>query len=569
MTLAPRAAPAPHPRALQHDRVRLALALSALSASCCPARPLETAPATPLPAFEGLYADVEKRARASGAGAFEMKAHGFGAEGERIGAFVDVAAEACVLVAASASAGVTDVDAFAYADDGTIVAADERPSPQAAFMVCPPHPGRVYVSARVVTGAGALVIAASRVEVDQADAVSRAADARTAGVESGRLDSWPHLEERIGARRRLLGGRWEELRRVALQVDPRAPTRTTFELLPRRCADVFLAPGDEVGAIDLVAEDGGGRIIARGAPEAGSARVLVLCTETGETISLALRPRESPGLAALVIGQSSEGAEAALGRAISVDRATATQPLADARRSLGEQLTKAGFAEPKLVGTADVRVGSRAPFSLSLPKGCARVEAIAGAPLGAFTAAIWEADGGLLAETTGGPRAALWACGAAREAELDAEAEARPGPLAVEVRVLRDAPEALVAHPLAASRLLDAMYGDAIGAPIGWEGAKAISLEASARVRQPLSVAAHTCVDVAAAMGPGGSGLELRLSDGAGVADEALHADTITRGRFVVLDRVCAAAAGVERTLELRLTTGEGHALVLVKQVPD
>ena len=532
-------------------------------ASCCPARPVDAVPIAGDPAFESLYADVAKRARASGAAAFEMKAHGFGAEGERIGAFVDVEADACVLVSANASAGVTDVDAFAYADDGSTVAADERPNPQAVFMVCPPHPGRIYVSARVVTGAGAVVIATSRVEVAQADAVSRAADARSAGDESGRLDSWPRLEERIQARRKLLGGRWEELRRVALQVDPRAATRTTFELLPRRCADVFVAPGDEVGAIDLVAEDGGGRIIARGSPEAGAARVLVLCTATGETISLALRPRESAGLAALVIGQSPEGAEAELGRSLRVDRATATQPLADARKSLGERLSKAGFAEPKLVGTAELRVGSRAPLSLSLPRGCSRVDAIAGAPLGAFSAAIWEADGGLLAEVTGGPRAALWTCGAAREVELDAEAEARPGPLAVELRALQGAPEVLVTHPLAASRLLDAVYGDAIAAPAGWEGAKAVGLAAAERVRQPISIAAHTCVDVAAAIGAGGSGLELRL------ADELGHADTITRGRFVVLERVCAATAAVERTLELRLTTGEADALVLLKQVPN
>ncbi|MFO0616646.1 MAG: hypothetical protein U0414_28895 [Polyangiaceae bacterium] len=529
--------------------------------ACGPPHPVD-APKPPAdPAFEALYADVAQRARAGGAGPFEMIAHGYGAEGERIGGFVDVSPDACVLVAVAASSGVSDVDAFAYADDGSTVAADERPNAQAAFMVCPPHPGRIYVSARVVTGAGAIAIATSTVHVEQAEAVSRAADARTATAESGRLDSWPRLEERVRSRRKLLGARWDELRRIALQVDPRAPTRTTFEVLANRCVDVFVAPSDEVGAIDLVAEDGEGRIIARGEPEAQSARTLVLCTRTGEEVSLSIRPRESAGLVALVVGQSSDGGEQELARGVHVDHLTASEPLASARKVLADALSKAGFAEGKLAGTSELRVGSRTTFPLSLPAGCARVDAIAGAPLGGFRVAAWELDGQAISEIPGGSRATVWACGAARAAELDAEADARPGPLAVEVRAVKDAPKALVEHPLAASRLLGAMYGDALAAPEGWELTQVVALAAAERVRQPLSIAAHTCAEVGAAIGAGGSGLELRL------ADDLNHVDAITRGRFVVIDRACAADAAVSRTVELRLTTGEGEGLLLVRQV--
>jgi hypothetical protein len=532
-------------------------------AACCPQRPVDVPHPAGDPAFEALYADVAQRARASGAAAFAMAAHGYGAEGERLGAFVEVAPDACVLVTVAASPGVSDVDVFAYADDGSTVAADERPNAQAAFMLCPPHPGRIYVSARIVTGAGALVIATSRVAVEQSEAVSHAADARTATDESGRLDSWPRLEERVRARRKLLGARWDDLRRIALQVDPRAPTRTTFEVLANRCVDVFVAPSDEVGAIDLVAEDGEGRIVARGEPDSGAARTLVLCTRTGETVSLSVRPRESAGLVALVVGQSPEGAEQELGRSIHVDHLTATEPLASAPKALADALSKVGVGEAKLAGSSDLRVGSRTTFPLSLPRGCARIDAIAGAPLGAFSLAVWELDGQALAEAPGGARATVWACGAAREAELDAEAEARPGPLAVEVRGMKDAPNAFVEHPLAASRLLGAVYGDALAAPDGWERVQTVALAASERVRQPLSIAAHTCVDVGAAIGPGGSGLELRF------ADELNHADAITRGRFVVKDRSCAGESGATRTLELRLTTGEGAGLLLSRQLTD
>lgn len=530
-------------------------------AGCCPGRAVEVPVVHGEPVFEALYADVATRAKAGGAGPFVDAAHGYGAEGERVGAFVDVPEEGCLLVTASGSSGVTDIDAFAYADDGATVAADERPDARAVFLVCPPHPGRVWVSARIVTGAGALVIATSSVGVDRAEAVGKAAGARTAAVESGRLDSWPHLEERVRARRKQLGGRWDDVRRIALQVDPRAPTRTTIDVLPDRCVDVFVAPSDEVGVVDLIAEDGDGRIVARGEPESGSARVLLLCTRTAETVSLSLRPRESSGLAALVVGLSEEGAEVSIARSIHVEHLTATLPVADARRGLAESLAKAGLGEPKLAGTSDVRAGSRATFALALPKGCARVDAVAGAPLGAFSFAIWEADGQLLAETRGGPRATAYACGDARAADLDAEAEARPGPLAVEVRAIPDAPKAFVDHPLAASRLLGAVYGDAPAAIDGWDRVKIVALAPSERVRQPLAIAPHTCADVGVAVGPGASGVELRL------ADEVGHADTITRGRFVAVDRACAAATAIERTLELRLTTGEGDALLLVRPI--
>lgn len=527
--------------------------------ACGPPHPVEPPHAAGDPSFDALFADVAQRAQGAGAGAFADAAHGYGAEGERIGAFVDVPADACVLVAAAGSSGVTDIDAFAYADDGATVAADERPDARATFLVCPPHPARVWVSARIVTGAGALVIASSPVAVERADAVSKAAGARTASTESGRLDSWPRLEERVRARRKSIGGRWDDLRRIALQVDPRAPTRTTIDVLPNRCIDVFLAPSDEVGVVDLVAEDADGRIVARGEPDSGAAQVLLLCARTAETISLSMRPREAPGLAALVVGQSEEGAEHAIARALHVEHIHATEPLEAAQKTLGALLSAAGFGSPKLVGTAEIRVGTRTPFTLALPRGCTRVDAIAGVPLGAFGFSMWETDGQLLAEVDGGPRATAYACGEARSVDLDAEAEARPGPLAVETRSVPDPPKAFIDHPLAASRLLGAVYGEGTALLEGWDRVAVVALAPSERIRQPLSIAAHACVDVAIAVGSGASGIELRL------ADEIDHADTIARGRFVAIDRACAGAAQVERTIEVRLTTGEGEGLLLVR----
>jgi hypothetical protein len=288
----------------------------------------------------------------------------------------------------------------------------------------------VYVSARIVSGAGKVAIGTAVVRPEKAASVALAMHAKNQGDETGRLDSWPGLEARIQARRRLLGSRFQDVRRIALVVDPRAPTRTTVEIEPRHCLDVFATPSEEVSSLELVAEGDGGRIVAR-AQSDGRDRGMVLCSATGDSATLALRPRGAPGTVALVVGVSTEGAEQEIERSVRVDRLSASLPLVGARRALAADLKQAGYPDATVAGNGDARVGSRAAIQLKLPEGCERLDVIAGSPLGPMEAAMWEANGSLIAEAKGGARATLYACGSARNAEVDVEAETIPGPFAV------------------------------------------------------------------------------------------------------------------------------------------
>jgi hypothetical protein len=416
----------------------------------------------------------------------------------------------------------------------------------------------VYVSAKIVGGAGSIAIGVAEVPSERAPLVAKAVGARNRADDSGRLDAWPGLEARVLERRRRLGSRWEDLRRAALPLDPRAPTKTTFEIGPRRCVDVFTTPSEEVASLVVEAESEEGRTIARAEPE-GRDRVMVLCSTSGDTVTLSLRPRGAPGVAAIVLGSSVEGAEAEIASSSRIDRVTATQPLADARRELGALLAKAGYSEPKTLGTGDAKVGSRAGIDLKLTDGCARVDVVAGEPLGAVSAALWDEAGNLVAESRGSARATLFACGSARDARLDVEAEARPGPFAAELRPIAAPPRALIDHPLAASRLLERLYADDTVVP-DLSSISAIELAPSKLARLPIALDAGTCLDVATAVDTTGSGLDLRLTSAHG-------SETITRGRFVTGDRACATDAKIDLTAEIRLTTGEGAALVATRRV--
>jgi hypothetical protein len=70
-----------------------------------------------------------------------------------------------------------------------------------------------------------------------------------------------------------------------------------------------------------------------------------------------------------------------------------------------------------------------------------------------------------------------------------------------------------------------------------------------------------SCVEVIVALEGGGSGIDLRLVDG------ATGEGTITRSRVVAADRLCAAPPGKPGTSEIRLGAGKAEALVLARVV--
>lgn len=500
---------------------------------------------------------------AAGAGPLRVLGAEIASEGDRVGAFVEIPAAECLVAFARPSPSIGDVDLFAFEDDGSPFATDESPNQGATIVVCPPHPRRLYVVARVMAGVGLLGVGVQSVPAAKADAVTRALRARgRPGEDSGRLDAWPGLESKIREHRAAVGGKWEDVRRVAVPVAPRASSRISIALDPHRCADVLLAPSEEIGSLDAVLEDARGRVIAR-ARERGSDRSAVVCAgaERAE-VSVAMRPRASQGLVAVVIGRSLPGAGAEIALTTFAAHAAAQGDLPASRADLERSLAGHGYAAARLAGTSSARAGQRSSVTVDVPAGCARIDVVAGKPLGAFRAELWDDQGALVTQVYGGTTGAFFACGKGGAWRADVEALETPGPFAVEVRKEKTAPPALVAHPLAAARLLGRL--EAAGTPVDASAAQAaqvVPLDAAALRSTTFTVQAGACVEVLAALDAGAQGLDLRL------IDVSSSESSLVRGAFAASDRLCAGNAAKPGKVELRLASGKADALVLTRAV--
>jgi hypothetical protein len=185
----------------------------------------------------------------------------------------------------------------------------------------------------------------------------------------------------------------------------------------------------------------------------------------------------------------------------------------------------------------------------------------AGEPLGPFDVGLWTDDGVLLGESAAGRRATVVACREkAVEARLDVGSDGRPGPFIVERRTLTTPPAALLAHPLALSRLFERLRG--LDEPTPSELATAVSLELPARRRvdTTFELGADECLEPVVALDDeSNGGIDLRL------ANEASSDNVLGRGRFVASQRLCVSEAARVR-LELRADHGPQKGLLLVRR---
>jgi len=547
----------------------LALGCGATPGGTTPAKPAQNGPKT-LTVSDGrldgeaLLAPDGAIAIAAGAGPLQVIGADIAAEGDRVGGFVEVPDGECLIAYARPSPTIGDVDLFAYEDDGNPFSTDESPNQGGTILVCPPHPRRLYVVARVMSGAGLLAVGVQSVPTARADAVAAAVHARgRPGEDTGRLDAWPGLEAKLREHRSAVGGRWEDVRRIALPVTPRASSRISLVLDPHRCADVFLAPSEEIGSLEAVVEDARGRVIAR-MREKGRDRFAVICATERSELSVAVRPRASQGLVAVVIARSAKGAGAEVAQTVFVDHVTQPLELPQARIALERSLAGRGYPAPKAFGTAAARTGQRTTVAIDLPAGCARIDVVAGKPLGTFRAELWDDQSALVTQVYGGAGATFFACGKGGAWRTDVEALESGGPFTLEVRKEKTAPAALAAHPFAAARLLGRL--SAAGGPVDAstaQSAQVVALDAAALQTVSFAVPANTCVEFIAALDAGGQGLDLRILDG-------LTSETsLVRGATVASDRLCAGGAPKPAKAELRLSAGKTAALVLTRPLPS
>ncbi len=483
-----------------------------------------------------------------------------GVAGDRVTSLLEVPEGDCAIAIARATSTVDDVDLFAYGEDGAVLGSDEGSDKTPSLLICPPHPRRVMLMARIAAGHGLVAVGAERVLLRDAERVAKAYGARyRPGELARRMTVWPGLDERIDEHRRLVGGEWVDLRRVAVPLDARTPTRLSAPIDAERCLDVLAIPSDEVTGLDLTLLDADGRIIGR-ADAVGRDRSLVVCSPAPATVTLELRPHGGIGLAVVMMSRSREGTEGDIERTTEKLEIFASEDVNHERRLRSAELARAGYAAGRVVASGTLPLGRRLSTSLDLPGGCVRLDWVSGVPLRGVRVWVYADDGALLARDEG-PKPVLFVCGKAGRARLDAESLARPGPFAVELRQERGTPKLFEAHPLGAGRLLHRMLERGIIDSARRVGAVyEHPLTSEAIAKRTLTLPYGRCLEATLALGAGAEGAELRFvtAEGAELA--------LSRGSNVASTRVCAADAdsvtGPEVVVEMRVVGGSATGLL-------
>ncbi len=506
-----------------------------------------------------LLGDLPARVSRLGGGPLAIVASGPMSEGERLGAFVDIPADVCLLTYGRSSASLEDIDLAAFAEEGSPVAVDEGPDPKPTLLLCPPHPARVYIAAHAASGEGLCVVGAQLVPKDRAAEVGRAAGARGATGGAPRTpEAWPGLDEQVRMHHAAIGGTWEEQRRVAIAADTRAVSAVGFNVEEGGCSDALVVPDEDVAVVDVDVLDGEGRLIAR-AKDGGPARSVTVCSPIAVTGSLQVRPHVGRGLVAVVVAKTKAGTSRELLTRPEVAWVAPALPLDATRAARNSALAKAGYGAPSSSQNGLLQLGRRAtvPVDLAGAAACTRIDVVAGAPLALVEAAAWDDAGALLATAEGAGDATLFACGKGK-ARVDLGTRGRPGPYAVLARAERWKDTAFAAHPLAASRML----GRAAVGPLWLFEGGAVSvrhavLDAAHQYVQNATVPPGQCLRVAIGVEGDGTGLEARLFD-------AVTGDEVDRSHGQNAASVRACATGTTRTvrLEVRATAGKLDAVV-------
>jgi hypothetical protein len=538
----------------------LALAGLALGGAGC-ARAPQAAPARLAPAaFGKASGSPNARAWFRTPRQSEIVTVEAGVAGDRVASLVDLPEASCAIFIARGTDTIEDLDLLAYGEDGAVLGMDEGPDKTPALLVCPPHPGRVYVAARIAAGHGLVALGVERVDPRDAEHAADVYHARHRQTENAaRLASWPGLAERIAEHRARLGGSWQDVRRVAVPLDARIPTRVSASVTENRCLHALVLATDELSHVELSALDQNGQILGR-ATSLGRDRSLVVCSPLDSSVTFELRPQGGRGVAVLVLSQSEPGSVNEIDDALRVELYP-SGTLDETRQKNASRLDGLGYPKAKVLKTGTLQPGRLDSASFALPKGCSRVDVLAGAPVRGMSVRLWAADDSLIAMSDGRATPVLFACSPGGPVRIDTESLARPGPYSVELRVEPDAPPILQTYPLAAGRLLEHMLQHGLirsGAQAGKITHHQLSPEHLET--EQILVPVGRCVDLTLALGPGASGAEVRLVDTDSGEELALgRGTTATSARACALD--ARSGGTVHARAELRVAAGQADGL--------
>jgi hypothetical protein len=544
-------------------RAALLLALS----SCQPAAPFSVAPHSVPPANLRISERPLDPRRIKGAGSFGksvMLAVEAGIAGDRVSTLLEVPKSECVVVIARGSESIEDLDLLAYAEDGAALGSDEASDREPSLLICPPHPGRIFLTARIAQGHGIVAVGAERVAPAlAAQAAERYAVKSREPGDPARLKAWPGLDELILRERARIGGKFQDLRRVALALDSSVSTTLPATIDAGRCVHGLFIPSDDVSHLDVAALDDQGRILGR-AVGSGRQRAIVVCSPTAAEISFEIRPHAGRGLAVAALSRSVAGTETEIeGDVVRRD----VYPSGDATselKALEGRLKKLGYPAASPVAKLELAIGRRSSTTLNLSDGCTRIDLVGAAPLRGLDARLWSDSGQLRATAAGGGSATLFGCGAGK-LRLDTSALLGPGPVRVVTHREADVPAELTRLPLAGGRLVSRMVSrgallraDAIGK------VTELALTAEQLTTVPVMVPLDRCLEIDVAIEGSAAGVELRAIE----QDSDLELDSAV-GEAAASTRLCAygrdALGSLNARVELRSVGAAARALVATR----
>jgi hypothetical protein len=119
-----------------------------------------------------LLGSATKSALSEGATDLRIVGADAATEGDRIGGFVEVKSDACLVAYARGTSAVEDLDLLVFDDRGASLLTEESVGALPGVILCPPHPGRVYVAARVSSGWGLVALGVHAVSPERAPALA-------------------------------------------------------------------------------------------------------------------------------------------------------------------------------------------------------------------------------------------------------------------------------------------------------------------------------------------------------------------------------------------------------------
>ncbi len=404
-----------------------------------------------------LAADAQA-AQDAGAGPTQVLAAEGAAAGDRVYASLKIEPQECALILGRASASVTDVDLFAYAEDGAVLGSDERLDARPGLLLCPPHPETVYVVGRVATGHGIVALGAQRVAPERADRVRKALSTRDASSGGGFGNGFGDLDQADSAHRLLVGGHFQSAGRTAVAVDARLPSAVGLVVEAATCLDILVVPESTVHGLDMTLADSQGRWVGH-AGLTDSDQWMLVCSEQRASATLLLRPHAGSGAAAIIVSRSTLTDAPAVGaKRLDLDPALGMAVLGPRVRS---ELSALGYQEPTWRTTWHLVAGTRKIHDLAPLSPCSRLELLLERPARGLHATLLGRDGRAAAEAWGRERVTLLACDPTATA-LELELQQSAGPVTLELYRENKSPPILGQFPLAASRVF-ARLSQALG----------------------------------------------------------------------------------------------------------